>query len=211
VLATGILAVVIGYLLGSIPFAYIAGRLIKGVDIRRVGGGNVGALNIMREIGMVAGWAVLLADMGKGVLAVLIAQWLGVSLIFVFIAGLAAVVGHSWPVFLKFKGGKGGATTMGVLLALAPVEFAISFAITVIVVLVTSNVRLGMGVGLAFLPLIIWWFGNDNSLIIYSLALPLFLGLRTIPAIKRELASVRDKKGLIIDKRFTPWQKRRKQ
>lgn len=100
---------------------------------------------------------------------------------------------------------------MGVLLALAPVEFAISFAITVIVVLVTSNVRLGMGVGLAFLPLIIWWFGNDNSLIIYSLALPLFLGLRTIPAIKRELASVRDKKGLIIDKRFTPWQKRRKQ
>lgn len=210
-LATGILAVVIGYLLGSIPSAYIAGRLIKGVDIRRVGGGNVGALNIMREIGMVAGWAVLLADMGKGVLAVLIAQWLGVSLIFVFIAGLAAVVGHSWPVFLKFKGGKGGATTMGVLLALAPVEFAISFAITVIVVLVTSNVRLGMGVGLAFLPLIIWWFGNDNSLIIYSLALPLFLGLRTIPAIKRELASVRDKKGLIIDKRFTPWQKRRKQ
>lgn len=210
-LATGILAVVIGYLLGSIPSAYIAGRLIKGVDIRRVGGGNVGALNIMREIGMVAGWAVLLADMGKGVLAVLIAQWLGVSMIFVFIAGLAAVVGHSWPVFLKFKGGMGGATTMGVLLALAPVEFAISFAITVVVVLVTSNVRLGMGVGLAFLPLIIWWFGNDNSLIIYSLALPLFLGLRTIPAIKRELASTGDKKGLIIDKRFTPWQKRRKQ
>jgi len=211
VLATGILAVVIGYLLGSIPSAYIAGRLIKGVDIRRVGGGNVGALNIMREIGMVAGLAVLLADMGKGALAVLIAQWLGVSLIFVFIVGLAAVVGHSWPVFLKFKGGMGGATAMGVLLALAPVEFAISFAITVIVVLVTSNVRLGMGVGLAFLPLIIWWFGNDNSLIIYSLALPLFLGLRSIPAIKRELASTGDKKGLIIDKRFTPWQKRRKQ
>jgi len=149
--------------------------------------------------------------MGKGALAVLIAQWLGVSMIFVFIVGLAAVVGHSWPVFLGFKGGMGGATAMGVLLALAPVEFAISFAIIVIVILVTSNVRLGMGVGLAFLPLIIWWFGNDNSLIIYSLALPLFLGLRSIPAIKRELASTGDKKGLIIDKRFTPWQKRRKQ
>ena len=210
-LATGILTVVIGYLLGSIPSAYIAGRLIKGVDIRRVGGGNVGALNTMREIGTVAGLAVLLADMGKGALAVLIAQWLGVSMIFVFIVGLAAVVGHSWPVFLGFKGGMGGATAMGVLLALAPVEFAISFAIIVIVILVTSNVRLGMGVGLAFLPLIIWWFGNDNSLIIYSLALPLFLGLRSIPAIKRELASTGDKKGLIIDKRFTPWQKRRKQ
>jgi len=211
VLATGILAVVIGYLLGSIPFAYIAARLIKGVDIRRVGGGNVGALNTMREIGTFAGLAVLLADMGKGALAVLIAQWLGVSLIFVFIVGLAAVVGHSWPVFLKFKGGMGGATAMGVLLALTPVEFAISFAIMVIVVLVTSNFRLGMGVGLAFLPLIIWWFGNDSSLIIYSLALPLFLGLRNIPALKRQWASVGDRKGLIIDKRFTPWQKRKKQ
>ncbi len=210
-LATGILAVIIDYLLGSIPSAYIAGRLLKGVDIRRVGGGNVGALNTMREIGTVAGLAVLLADMGKGVLTVLIAQWLGVSLIFVFVAGLTAVVGHSWPVFLKFKGGMGGATAMGVLLALAPVEFAISFATMVIVVLVTSNFRLGMGVGLAFLPLIIWWFGGDNSLIIYSLTLPLFLGLRTIPAIKRELASAGDKKGFIVDRRFTPWQKRRKQ
>lgn len=210
-LATGILAVIIGYLLGSIPSAYIAGRLLKGVDIRRVGGGNVGALNTMREIGTVAGLAVLLADMGKGVLTVLIAQWLGVSMVFVFVAGLTAVVGHSWPVFLKFKGGMGGATAMGALLALAPVEFAISFATMVIVVLVTSNFRLGMGMGLAFLPLILWWFGNEGSLIIYSLALPLFLGLRTIPVIKRELASAGDKKGLIVDRRFTPWQKRRKQ
>ena len=210
-LATGILAVIIGYLLGSIPSAYIAGRLLKGVDIRRVGGGNVGALNTMREIGTVAGLAVLLADMGKGVLTVLIAQWLGVSMVFVFVAGLTAVVGHSWPVFLKFKGGMGGATAMGALLALAPVEFAISFATMVIVVLVTSNFRLGMGVGLAFLPLILWWFGNEGSLIIYSLALPLFLSLRTIPAFKRELASAGGKKGLIVDRRFTPWQKRRKQ
>ena len=206
-----VLAIIIGYLLGSIPFAYIAGHLIKGVDIRQVGGRNMGALNTMRQIGMAAGFAVLLADMAKGAVAVLVAQWLGLSLIFVFIVGFAAVVGHNWPVFLKFQGGMGAATTMGVLLALVPVEFAISFAILVIVVLVTSNVGLGMGVGLAFLPLIVWWFGGDNSLIIYSLALPLFLGLRTIPALKRELASVGDKKSFIVDKRFTPWQKRRKQ
>lgn len=210
-LATGIIAVIIGYLLGSIPFAYIAARLIKGVDIRRVGGGNVGALNIMREIGTVAGWAVLLADMGKGVLAVLIAQWLGVSLIFVFVAGLAAVVGHSWPVFLGFKGGRGAATALGVLLALAPVEFAISFAIMVVVVLITSNFRLAIGVGLVFLPLIIWWFGGETSLITYSVALPLLLGLRNILTFKRELAATGDKKDLIIDRKFTPWQKRRKQ
>ena len=210
-LATGIIAGVIGYLLGSIPFAYIAGRLMKGVDIRRVGGGNMGALNIMREVGIAAGWAVLLADVGKGVLAVLIAQWLGVSLIFVFVAGLAAVVGHIWPVFLGFKGGRGAATTMGVLLSLAPIEFAISFAITVIVVLITSNPRLGVGVGLAFLPLIIWWFGREASLIIYSLALALFLGLRNMLTFKRDLATAGDKKDFIVDKKFTPWQKRRRE
>ncbi len=207
---TGIIAVIIGYLLGSIPSAYIAGRLIKGVDIRRVGGGTMGALNTMREIGIVTGLAVLFADMGKGVLAVLIAQWLGVSMTTVYVVGLAAVVGHNWPVFLGFKGGRGAATAMGVFLALAPVEFAISFAIMVIVVLVTSNVRLGMGVGLAFLPLIIWWFGGEVSLIIYSLALSLFLGLRNILTFKRELATAGDKKGLIVDKQFTPWQRRRK-
>lgn len=203
------LAIIIGYLLGSIPFAYVAGRLIKGIDIRRVGGGNVGALNVMREIGTVTGLAVLLADIGKGLLAVVIARWLGVSLIFVFIAGFAAVAGHGWPVFLRFKGGGGAATTLGVLLALAPVEFAISFAIMVIVVFVTSNFRLAIGVGLAVLPLVIWQFGGEGSLIIYSLALSLFLGLRNILTFKRELASMRDKKDLIIDKQFTPWQTRK--
>lgn len=208
-LTTVIMAVIIGYLLGSIPFAYIFGRLIKGVDIREVGGGNVGALNTMREIGTVAGLAVLFADMGKGLLAVLIAQWLGVSLIFVFITGFAAVVGHSWPVFLRFKGGQGASTTQGVLLALAPVEFAISFAIMLIVVLVTSNFRLAIGIGLALLPLILWWFGNESSLIIYCLALFLFLGVRNILTLKRELAAMRDKKNLIIDKKFTPWQRRK--
>jgi len=180
------LAIIIGYLLGSIPFAYIVGHLIKGIDIRQAGGGNVGAVNVMREVGTAAGFGVLLADMAKGAMAVLIAQWLGVSLIFVFIAGFAAVVGHNWPVFLKFKGGMGAATVMGVLLALVPVEFAISFAIMVLTVLVTSNMRLGLGIGLILLPVIIWGFGGAGSLIAYSVALPLFCGLRSIPVLKKK-------------------------
>ncbi len=209
-LVTGIIAVVIGYLLGSIPFAYIAGRLIKGVDIRQVGGRNMGTLNVMREIGTVAGLAVLLADMGKSALVVLIAWWLDVSLVFVFVVGLAAVVGHSYPVFLGFRGGRGAATAIGVLLALTPVESAICFAIGVIVVLVTSNFRLGIGVGLALLPLIIWWMGGEISFIIYPLVLSLFLGLRNMLTFKRELATMRNKRDLIIDRKFTPWQKRRR-
>ena len=203
-----IIAITIGYLLGSIPCAYIAGRLVKGVDIRQLGGGNVGAVNVMREIGTAAGFTVLFADMAKGLLAVVIAQWLGLPLIVVFIVGLAAVVGHSWSVWLGFKGGQGLATTLGVLLALVPIEFAISFAIIVIVVLVTSNMRLGAGVGLAFLPLIIWLFGGEVSIIVYSIALPLFCSLKMIPRLRTDVAGV-SKKGLIVDKQYKPWQRRR--
>ncbi len=201
------LALIIGYLLGSIPFAYIAGRVIKGVDIRQVGGRNVGALNVMREVGTAAGFGVLFADMAKGAVAVLIAQWLGVSLVFIFIAGFAAVVGHNWSVFLKFGGGMGAATAMGALLALAPIAFATSFAVMVLVVIVTSNMRLGMGIGLAVLPAIIWGFGGAGSLIAYSVALPIFCGLRSIPALRKSLAG--SKRDLIIDRKYKPWQRRK--
>jgi len=204
------LAIVIAYLLGSIPFAYIAGRLVKGVDIRQVGGGNMGAVNTMREIGPVPGFAVLLADMAKGSLAVLVAQWLGLSLPFVFVVGLVVVAGHNWPVWLKFKGGQGLATTLGVLLALVPIEFAISFAIIVIAVLITSNMRLGAGVGLVFLPLIIWLMGGEVSLIVYSIALPIFCGLKGFPRLRADVARIGSKKGLIVDKQYKPWQKKRR-
>ena len=203
-----VLAIVIAYLLGSIPSAYIAARLVKGVDIQRVGGGNVGAVNTMREIGTVAGFSVLFADMAKGAIAILIAQWLGLPLIWVFIVGLAAVVGHNWSVWPKFRGGQGLATTLGVLLVIVPIEFAISFAIIVIVVLVTSNMRLAAGVGLVFLPLIIWLFGGELSIIIYSLALPIFCSLKMIPRLKTDMAK-RGKKNLIIDRDYKPWQRKR--
>ena len=207
---TNALAIIIGYLLGAIPPAYIAGRLIKGVDIRQVGGGNVGTLNVMREIGTGAGIAVLIVDVAKGSIAVLVAQWLGASTLFVFIAGLAAIAGHNWPVFLKFRGGKGAATTLGVLLALVPLELAIGFAILVIVVLFTSNFTLGITAALIFMPLIIWLFGGANSLIFYSLALALFCGLRYLPTAKRGWAGASSKKDFFIQKRYTPWQTKRK-
>lgn len=205
-----VLAIVIGYLLGSIPSAYIAGRMVKGVDIRQVGGGNMGALNTIREIGIAAGVAVLIVDVAKGLLAVYIARWLGLPLIFVLIAGFTSIAGHNWPVFLKFRGGKGAATTFGVFLALAPLEFAVSFAVIVIVVLVTSNVTIGISVGLAFLPLIIWQFGGANSLIFYSLALALLLGLRYIPTARRAFASTSSKKDFLIDRKYNPRQTKRR-
>jgi len=204
-----VVAVISGYLLGSIPFAYIAGRLLKGVDIRRVGGGNVGGTNVMREVGTAAGIGVLAADIGKGTLAVLIAQWLGVPQVIVFVTGLAVVVGHSWPIFLEFSGGKGGATTVGVFFALAPVPCAISFGIMLLVAFVTSNLRLAMGIGIAFLPLILWGFGGEVNLIIYSVALPLFTGLRALPAVIKSLRNPEEKKNFIFDKEHKPWQRKK--
>jgi glycerol-3-phosphate acyltransferase PlsY len=196
------LVVIIGYLLGSIPSAYIVGRL-KGMDIRDVGGGNPGALNAWRKIGRDAGIAVLLVDVAKGVGAVLIARWFGVPHIVVLVAGLAAVLGHDLPIFFGFKGGKGAATTMGVLLTLVPHQFLIAFGIGVVVILITRNVTLGMGIQFISLPLALWCFSYSGLLIGYSAALPLISGVRHLPTLREALAT-QSKRDIIFDR----WQRR---
>jgi glycerol-3-phosphate acyltransferase PlsY len=205
-----ILAIIIAYLLGAIPFAYIAGRLKKGVDIRNMGGGNVGTTNALREIGTGTGLLVFAGDVLKGVLAILVAQWLGVSIIIVFIAGLAAVIGHNWSVFIKFGGGKGGATVIGIFLALAPVATAIAFGIMLIVAFLTSNLRLSMMAGFIALPFILWGFGEPGNIIAYSVVLPILVGLRIIPSIVKGAKDPQARKNFIVDKDYTPWQKKKK-
>ena len=201
-------AIIIGYLLGSIPFAYIIARFKKGVDIRKVGGGNVGALNTYREIGPVFGILVLAADIIKGILAVFIARWLGLDLPWICVAGFAAVAGHNWPVFLKFRGGKGAATVLGVLVALTPVELLISAAIVLILIGVTRNVRLAL-FALVLVPLSQWLFDRDFIYIACALGLLLFIGIRTLIDLKGELTKAGVKKNLIIDREYTPWQTRK--
>lgn len=110
------LGILISYLVGSIPWAYIFGRLLKGIDIRQFGSGNVGATNALRVLGTGPGIVVLVLDILKGVLTVVI---LGQTEILSIVFGLCCICGHNWTVFLKFKGGKGVATTLGVLLGLA--------------------------------------------------------------------------------------------
>ena len=206
-----IVAIVIGYLLGSIPFAYIACSLKKGIDIRQVGSRNMGAANVMREVGTAIGYAVFAADIAKGLLAVFIAQWLGLSLDWVLVAGFVAVVGHNWPIFLGFKGGRGGATAIGVFLAIVPFEFALSFTITTVVVLITSNPGLGLGIGLTFLPLIIWQLNGSGMLITYALTLSIFLGIRSLLA-ERKIATdgISMKNRLLKNKEYHFWQVRKR-
>src|SRR3989338_6973227 len=116
-----IIAVVFSYFLGAIPTAYIFGRLLKGIDIRQHGSGNVGATNALRVLGKGPGAAVLLLDIFKGTLATtLVPDVLGLNQIWQYVVlALTAVGGHNWTVFLNFKGGKGIATSLGVLIGLA--------------------------------------------------------------------------------------------
>lgn len=121
-----LIGIIISYLLGSIPTAYIFTRLIRGVDIRKFGSGNVGATNAMRVLGKKAGITVLLLDILKGVAAVIaIGNFLGPRIIAIpdealrIILGVSCICGHNWTIFLRFKGGKGVATTLGVLVGLA--------------------------------------------------------------------------------------------
>jgi len=174
-------AIVCGYLLGSIPSAYLAARIKKGIDIRNVGSRTVGALNVYYEVGLAAGILVLLVDIGKGIAAVLLARWLGVDLVFQLLAGLAAVLGHIFPVFLKFHGGRGGATTIGVLLILLPKAIPFWLGTCVIVLLITRNLTFCYSMGFICFPVVAGLIYGDVSLVAFSLGLPLFLGIRYIP------------------------------
>ena len=194
-MSLGILSVVIGYLLGSIPTAYVVSRTRKGVDIRNIGSGNMGAANVMREIGIYEGILVGLVDIAKGAGAILIAQALDISGVWVLGAGFAALVGHNFPVFAGFRGGRGTATIIGIFLVLAPQSALVTLAMLVIPFFVTLRfsaailigVALGF-VGFALLPLFIWLLESSLMLVCYALAIDIFMLARNLSRIRPVLA-----------------------
>jgi len=141
--------VILSYLVGSIPTGYIVGRLSKGIDIRNYGSGNIGFTNALRVLGVVPGIIVLLADVGKGTTAVLAISRLGrlqpnvLTPYLPALCGAFAIVGHIWTIFLKFRGGKGVATSLGIFISLSPLAGLISLGVWIIVVAVTRYVSLG--------------------------------------------------------------------
>lgn len=137
-----LLAVTLGYLAGSIPFAFLVARC-RGVDLRRTGSGNVGATNVLRTSGATLGVTAMVLDAIKGALAVLIAQRLTEGPATPVAAGLAAIIGHIYPVWLRFRGGKGVATAAGMFGVLTPVALAIAAGVFVVAVLVTRYISVG--------------------------------------------------------------------
>ena len=170
------LLVVLGYFLGSIPTAYIAGHVVKGIDIRQIGSGNMGAANAFSQIGARIGVAVGIADAGKGALAILIAQAAGIPQEWILLTGAAAVIGHNWPIFLGFRGGRGESTTIGVLLTLITLPMLIMGAVAAVTLSITKNVILASAVLFIPLPLVGWWLGVPGILVGYGIALSCLVG-----------------------------------
>jgi len=137
-----IIAIGVGYLLGSLPFGYWAGRL-RGIDLRLAGSGNTGATNVMRVLGLKIGVLVMALDIGKGVAAVLIARSVSDNELVWVLAAAAAVVGHMYPLFLGFKGGKGVAVGAGTMLALVPWMGVAAFVLWLCISLATRYVSIG--------------------------------------------------------------------
>jgi glycerol-3-phosphate acyltransferase PlsY len=137
-----ILAVALGYIVGSIPFAFLLSRR-RGIDLRRVGSGNVGASNVLRTSGVTAAVVAMCLDALKGLLAVLVAQRLASGSAATVAAGFASVVGHIHPVWLGFRGGKGVATAAGVFTVLAPAALAIAGGVFILAVWITRYISVG--------------------------------------------------------------------
>lgn len=153
---TTVLSLLIGYLLGSIASSIILGKLLAGIDVRQHGSGNAGATNTFRVLGPKIAAGVLLVDALKGVAAVLTAKALGVSDVIVVLTGIAVIAGHNWPVFFNFRGGKGIATTIGVMLSFAPEPTLAAGIIGLAVLFFTRYVSLAALVFTSLMPLSIY-------------------------------------------------------
>ena len=195
-----ICAIILSYLIGSIPTAYIFGRIVKGVDIRKHGSGNVGATNAFRALGAGFGITVLLLDALKGLVCVvnisdfILSRGLGLNpLMLRVILGLTAVAGHSWTVFLNFKGGKGMAITLGVLVGLS-IKFPVlriillaEIALWLAVFLSSRIVSLASIISAITFPIFFIIFRQSPYLVLMSLILSLLIVFRHKSNISRLL------------------------
>jgi len=204
-------SILTGYLAGSIPTAFLVGRWKTGGDIRRMGGGNVGALNTFREIGPGAGAFVMIADIAKGAGSVALAYWIfEVSPAWVMLAGLASVIGHNWMVWLKFEGGKGMGAAVGAMAVLFPVYgypwlLLILAAIVILPLALTRNVALSMGIGLVCLPLTVWLGTGNTTAVLIAAALFLIIGLKFLPTAVSALKKSKGTREFIFDN----WRRKR--
>jgi glycerol-3-phosphate acyltransferase PlsY len=164
-----LLIILLAYLLGSVPFSYIVARIVTRIDIRLLGDGNAGAKNTSETVGFWAGVLVALLDIGKGALAVLLAQRFSGSEIIAFLAGGAVVLGHDFPIYLKFKGGQGMATMTGTFIVFMPLVVLVSASVFLVTLLITRKWDLSCVVGFVFLFGLMLFTRQSLGLVFYTL------------------------------------------
>lgn len=164
------LVAAIAYLLGAIPFGYLLVKLTTGTDVRSGGSGNIGATNVLRTTGPAAGIATLLLDIGKGYLAVWIGRRLGNDAVIpICVAALGVMIGHIFPVFLKFKGGKAVASFVGAFLCATPIALAAVLVVFVVIVFWTRHISMGSIIGAITFPLAVWLMYKDLTLTVTAM------------------------------------------
>jgi len=178
-----ILALVLAFLIGSFPTAYLTARIFKKIDIRDVGSRNVGAMNVFYKVGFWPGMIVLAIDISKGAAAIAVVRLAGAPLIVQLLAGFIVVMGHAFPVFLKFRGGRGGATVIGVLAYLMPFGIPFYAAIFGLGLLLTHYPTLSYSAAFLCYPFIAWLWYDSAELVIFSIAILLLSLIKYIPRI----------------------------
>ena len=188
-----VVAAAISYILGSIPNGLILGKAIWGVDLRQHGSKNIGATNAWRTIGKAGGISIFALDFLKGAISAYLGLHLGGSELAGVLCGILAIAGHSWSVFLAFKGGKGVATGLGVIAALMPEVTLIVFAVWLAIVYFTGYVSLGSIVGAALVPILTLFFGLHTEFLILGLIAAVFIIYRHKSNIERLLKGTESK------------------
>ncbi|MDR6224516.1 glycerol-3-phosphate 1-O-acyltransferase PlsY [Desmospora profundinema] len=186
---------VLSYLIGSISFSYWMTRILHGTDIRKHGSGNAGATNMLRVVGKGPALIVFLLDMLKGMAAVGLAwAWTGEPT-WMMMGGVAAIIGHNWPVFLGFRGGKGIATTIGVTVLLTLSAALAAGTLAILTIAFTRYVSLGSLIFAAGLPIAIFLFDYPSSYVTLSLVITLMAFIRHASNIKRLVQGTESKLG----------------
>jgi len=190
-----VIAIVSGYLLGSIPFALLLTRS-RGVDLRRVGSHNLGAANVLRTVGVTRAVAVMLLDAAKGATAVVVARLLTADLIVIMTAGLAAILGHVYPAWIGFRGGKGVAASAGVFAMVAPFATAIAALVFVVTILVTRFISAGSIAGALALAVATFAVSAPGPVVVGAVAAALLVMHRHRDNLLRLIAGTERRIGL---------------
>lgn len=172
-----ILSVIVAYLLGAFPPAYLIARVTRGIDIRNYGSGNVGSLNVYRYVGRRGAAVVFILDTAKGALAVLLPRWLGAPDMAMYVSAILVVVGHNWSVFLRFSGGKGVATVFGVTVTVIPILALVTLPPAMLLMAVLRSSVLGMVVAFIALNVLTIVTGQSIETIIVCLLLTIVVAV----------------------------------